>query len=183
MNTEKVKLSDLLPIEKWAELEEEVYRRFGLDASVYRLTGVSLTEYKQWVNPLCPVIKGNKKGLSFICAVVNQYMAQEVSQTRKPMITECDAGLSRIAIPIFVGDAFIGTFGACGKLLDENEVESFLISKTTGIDSEKIESLSSDVGRMTTEEAENAARWMETRIQEIVDAFEKTKREGTVEQT
>ena len=178
MSKEKTKLTDLLPIEKWAEWEEKAYKMSGLDATLYRPNGISLTDYKQWANRLCPVIKGNKKGLSFICAVVNQYMAQEVSQTRKPLITECDAGLSRIAVPIFVGDAFLGTFSACGKLLDENEVEFFLVSKTTGIDEEKIRSLSSDVGRMTTEEAETVARWMEARIREIVQAFENRKGNG-----
>jgi len=174
MNRKEIKLTDILTVEEWAELEKEIYERSGLDTSIYPTNGISITDYKQWANNLCPVIKGNKKGLSFICAVANQYMAQKVSQTRQPFVGECDAGLAKIAVPIFVGDEFLGTVGACGKFLDGSEIESFLISKTTGIEEEKIERLSVGIAKMTPTQAESLAAYIDKRIKEIVEAFEKS---------
>lgn len=172
MDVKEIKLTDILTIKKWTELEKEIYEKSGLDTSIYPTNGISITDNKQWANSLCPAIKGNKKGLSFICAVANQYMTQEVSQTRKPFVEECDAGLARIAVPIFVGDKFLGTVGACGRFLDGTEVESFLVNKTTGIDEDKIRSLSIDVSRMTSDEAEGIANYIDKRIKEIVLEFE-----------
>lgn len=168
-----MKLTDILPVEKWAELEERIQKKTGLDTTVYLPTGISITEFKKWENSLCPAIKKNKKGLSFICAVVNQHMAQVVSQTKKPFIEECDAGLARIAVPIFIKDQFLGTVGACGKIMEGNDVESFFISKTTGIDEEEINRLSFDISTMTPTEAEGFAAYMDEQIKEIIAEFMK----------
>lgn len=167
-----MKLTDILPVEKWAELEEDIYNRSGLDISVFGPDGMSITDFKKWANRLCPAVKATNKGLSFICAVANQSMAREVSQTRQPLIGECDAGLVKIVVPIFVGDEFLGAAAGCGAILDGSEVESFLINKITGIDEERIESLSKDIYKMPTKEAETLVEHMKNQIQRIVSDFE-----------
>ena len=61
------------------------------------------------------------------------------------VIEECDAGLAKIVVPIFVGERVLGAVGACGMLLDEGEVEPFLIHKTTGIAEDRIEDLADGI--------------------------------------
>jgi len=87
-----MKLTDILPVEKWVELEKDINERFGLNASVFDREGVRITDFKKWANKLCPVVKGNKKGQTYICAAAHQNIAGQAKQTRKPVIGECDAG-------------------------------------------------------------------------------------------
>ncbi len=145
----------ILPLEQWVEFENEIHKRSGLDSNVYDIDGMRITNNKNWANRLCPVIKGTDKGISFICAVANMNLASQVKLSEEPIIEECDAGLIKIAVPIFVGDEFIGTVGACGLLIEEGEADSFLINKITGIDEEKIESLSEDIKTISTEDAQS----------------------------
>ncbi len=161
-------LVDILPVEQWADLEREIHDRSGLDAYVYNTEGMSITEFKKWANRLCPVIKANDKGLSFICAVANQNLANEAIRKKRPVIGECDAGLLKVAVPIFVGNEFVGVAGGCGLILEDGEVESFLINKITDIDEKEIERLSDDIRRMTNSEAEQLTQHVGERIKGIV---------------
>ena len=91
----------------------------------------------------------------------------------KPAIVECDAGLLKLVVPIFVYDEFVGAVGACGVLLDDGEADAFMIEKTVGMDEAKIESLSGDIKSITTEEAEALAEYIRGRIDDIIDDFKK----------
>ena len=171
-----MKLTDLLPLEEWARIEEEICNESGLDASVFGPDGMKITKFKKWANSLCPVIKANEKGLSFICAVANQTMTKEVAQTKEPLVSGCDAGLLRIAVPICVDDEFLGTVGACGRILEDNEVESFLINKTTGIDEDEVQRLSTDIQPVSAGEAQAIADNIDKRIKDVVENFQKESR-------
>jgi ligand-binding sensor protein len=91
--------TDILPLETWVEFENEIHKRSGLDANVYDINGIRITDNKNWANRLCPVIKGTDNGISFICAVANMNLAFQVKLSVKPIIEECDAGLIKIAVP------------------------------------------------------------------------------------
>ena len=170
-----MKLTDILPAEKWIELEKDIYERYGLDTNVFNVEGFRITDFKQWVNRLCPAIKADDRGQSFICAVAHMNIAGMAQQKKKPAIVECDAGLLKLVVPIFVNDEFAGAVGACGVLLDDGEVDSFMIERTVDLDEAKIESLSGDIKRITTEEAEDLAEYITGRIDKILDNFKKQK--------
>jgi len=140
-----MELTDILPLEKWIKLEQEINRLSGLDANVFNTKGVRISDVKNWANRLCPAIKDTDKGQTFICAVAHMNLAAIAKNTRKSVIEECDAGIVKLVVPIFIKDEFIGAFGACGLLAEDGEVDSFMINKTTGIDEKKIESLSNDI--------------------------------------
>ena len=140
-----MELTDILPLEKWIKLEQEINRLSGLDANVFNTKGVRISNVKNWANRLCPAIKDTDKGQTFICAVAHMNLAAIAKNTRKSVIEECDAGIVKLVVPIFIKDEFIGAFGACGLLAEDGEVDSFMINKTTGIDEKKIESLSNDI--------------------------------------
>ena len=162
-----MKLTDVLPIEKWVEIEKEIHEKSGLSASVFDINGMRITDYKKWVNELCPVIKATEKGQSYICAVANQNLTVMAKNSQKPVVLECDAGLVKIVAPIFIGDEFVGSMGGCGLILDDGETDSFLVNKTTGIDAETVENLSQGIAVMTTEKAEAVAAFLENKTAEI----------------
>jgi ligand-binding sensor protein len=171
-----MKLTDLLPIEKWIALEEEMNRHSGLDTNIFDTDGIRITPFKSWANHLCPEIKANDKGQSFICAVAHQNLAVSAKQSGKSIIEECDAGIVKIIVPIFLDDEFLGTAGACGLRLEDGEIDSFLINKVTGIDMEKIEHLSNDIPFITRKEADSLVEFIEGAFTKIVEDFKQTSK-------
>jgi ligand-binding sensor protein len=168
-----MELTDLLPLENWKELEKEITRRSGLDANIFNIDGIRITDYKNWANRLCPAIKATDKGQSYICAVAHMNLSIQAKQTQKSLVEECDAGLVKIIVPIFMKDEFFGAVSACGFLLDDGEVDSFLVNMTTGIDEEDIERLSADIETISTEKASTVISYIEEEISKIISKFEK----------
>ena len=159
-----MKLSNILPLEQWVEFEKEIHRRSGLNASVFDADGTKITDFQEWANRLCPVIKSNKDGQRFICAAAHLNISEQAKRTRKHVIEECDAGLVKIAVPVFVGTKFLGVAGGCGLLLKNSHVDSFLIHKMTGIDIEKIENLSKDIGVIADAGLESVIKYTQEQI-------------------
>jgi ligand-binding sensor protein len=162
-----MKLLDILPAGKWIELEKEINERSGLNASVFDADGIRVTDFKKWANRLCPVVKGNEKGQSYICAIAHQNAANQAKKTRRPVIIECDAGLVKVVVPIFVDDEFLGVAGGCGLLQKGSEVDSFLINKTTGIEIEEVENLSDDIATISIAELESVIKYIEQELEGI----------------
>ena len=163
-----MQLTDLLPLEKWAELETEIHTRSGLESNVFNTDGIRITDNKVWVNRLCPAIKATDKGQAFICAVAHMNLANQAKNEQRAVIEECDAGLMKIVVPIIVDGEFIGAIGACGLLPADGEVDSFLVNKITEIDEDTIEALSEDLSVIETNAAEEVAQFIWEKIQTIV---------------
>jgi ligand-binding sensor protein len=163
-----MKLTDIAPLEKWAVLEKDIHRQTGMDVNVFDPRGYRISDFKAWVNKLCPEIKATDKGQSFICAPAHMNIAAQAMRTRQPAIEQCDAGLIKIVVPIFVDDEFVGAVGACGFLLDDDEVDSFLVYKMTEMDEEKVQSLSEGIPTITTAQAQEFCRYIERQIKKIV---------------
>jgi hypothetical protein len=92
-------------------------------------------------------------------------MAQ-AKQTHKAVIGECDAGLMKIAVPIFSNGNFLGTAGGCGLLPQGGEVETFMIERTAGLSAEEIAALCEGMNSMTQGQAGEMADFIEERIAE-----------------
>ena len=167
-------LSDIAPLETWLELEQKINERSGLNAAVFDVAGLRITDFKRWANRLCPVIKADEKGQNYICAVAHQNIAAEAKRTRKPVIAECDAGLMKLAVPIFLDGEFLGVAGGCGHLLGNGEVDAFMVNKTLGIAEEKLMDLFEDIPVMTPEQAQSHTRFIQNEIDNIIKAYEKT---------
>ena len=163
-----MELTDLLPLEKWAELENEIHARSGLESNVFNTDGIRITDNKVWVNRLCPAIKATDKGQAFICAVAHMNLANQARDERKPVVEECDAGLMKIVVPIFMDGEYIGAVGACGLLPAGGEVDSFLINKITEIDETEVEALCEDLEVIETNSAEDVAQFIWERIESLV---------------
>ncbi len=163
-------LTDILPIEKWVEVEKEIVEKTGLNAGIYDINGVRITDFKKWPNRLCPEINGNKKGQTFICAPAYQNMAAIAEKTKKGVAEECDAGLGRIVVPIIVDNTLVGTAGGCGLFFEEGEIEPFFINKNIDLEEEAIEEMAEEIRVMTDDEKDAAVKMIEKRISEILQA-------------
>ena len=161
-------LTDIAPLEKWAALENEIHRLTGMDVNVFDPRGYRITDFKAWINRLCPEIKATDKGQSFICAPAHMNIAAQAMRTRQPVIEECDAGLIKIVVPIFADDKFVGAVGACGFLFDDGEVDSFLVYKMTGMDEEKVQSLSKGIPAIRKAQAQEFCHYIERQIKKVV---------------
>lgn len=159
-----MKLADILPKEEWAGLEHEIKEKFGLMGMVYDTDGFTFTGDHEFVNRLCPAIKEKKDALSAICSIASQNMMAEAEKTKKPVVSECDAGMLRVAVPIFVDGVFMGTAGGCGRKLPDSDIETFLVGKVTGLAEEEVEELSSDVPEISEAEAWELADFIEKRL-------------------
>jgi ligand-binding sensor protein len=162
-----MKLTDICPVEKWEAFEKNIHDRSGMDANVFNTDGIRITAYKEWVNRLCPAVKAIDKGQSYICAVAHMNIAAQAMQTRMPAIEECDAGLIKLVVPIFIGDEFAGAVGACGLLAEDGEVDAFLINKTTDMAEDVIQDLSEGIGTISRQKAQALAEY----IQQALDAM------------
>jgi ligand-binding sensor protein len=170
-----MKLDEICPLSDWVQLEKEIYEMSGLSASVFGTDGVRISDFHKWANDLCPEIKANEKGQAFICAVAHMNIAAQAQQTHQSVIEECDAGMVKMVVPIFVDDAFIGAVGACGQLLDEGEADSFLINKITEIEEVKIEKLAQGIKHLPLSRAEEIKTYIQQRVEQIVQAYEVKK--------
>jgi ligand-binding sensor protein len=162
-----MELTDIAPLDVWAQLENDAYEKFKLQSSVFNAAGIRITGTKNWANPLCPKIKSTDKGQTFICATAHMNMANEARQTREPVIEECDAGLVKIVVPIMVNDEFIGAAGGCGLLLNDGEVDAFAVNKITDIDEASVAGLSENIPVITTQTAQAACEFFTERIRAL----------------
>lgn len=165
-------LSDIAALENWIELEKKINDRSGLNASVFDAAGVRITDFKKWANKLCPVIKSNQKGQNFICALAHQNIAAQAAHKHQPVMERCDAGLMKLVVPVFIDGEFLGAVSGCGCLLDNDDVDMFMIHKTIGINEEKLMDLSEDIPIMTPKEATSHIRFIQNEVDRIVKAYE-----------
>ena len=171
-----MELTEILTKEEWAAFEKELFDRFQINCTVYNTDGIGVTGKPNWCNRLCPEIKGNQESLAAICAPGNQNFMARAEKTRQPVIDECDAGLVKIAVPIFNQDEFLGTAGGCGRLPEAGEVDAFIVQKTTGLDESAVNKLCESVATITRSEAQAVADYIEKRIGEFVAGFEERGR-------
>ena len=165
-----MQLTDLATLERWVELEKNIHQKSGLDVNVFDTKGYRISELKNWANQLCPAIKATDKGQSFICAPAHMNIATLAMRSKQAVIEECDAGMLKLVVPIFAGEEFVGAVGACGFLLDDGEVDSFLVNKMTDISEEKIENLTTGIERISTPKALALGQYIMNQINAIVSA-------------
>lgn len=163
-----MKLTDIAPLERWMDLENDINQRSGLDANVFDPKGFRISPQKHWANQLCPAIKDTDKGQSFICAPAHMNIAAQAMRSREPVIEECDAGMIKLVVPIFRDGEFVGAVGACGMRFADSDIDSFLVNKMTEIDERKVETLAATVPSIARDKAEGLGRYIQARIAEIL---------------
>jgi len=163
-----MKLTDIAPLERWMELENDINARSGMDANVFDTKGYRISPQKHWANELCPAVKDTDKGQSFICAPAHMNIAAQAMHSGATVIEECDAGMIKLVVPIFVGGEFVGAVGACGMKFEDSEIDAFLVNKMTDIAEEKVESLAATVPSIARTQAEELGRYIREELDRIL---------------
>jgi ligand-binding sensor protein len=153
------------------EIEKEINRRSGFNAAVYNAQGMRITDFTKWANRLCPSIRQTPKGLQSICSVAHQNVAARAVKTRKTVIDECDAGLMKFAVPIFVDGEFLGVAGGCGKLKGEGKVDAYLVHRTAELDEKFVENLARDIQTIDEDRLASVIGYVEREVKEIIAQY------------
>ena len=167
-----MKLVDIMPIEKWIAIEKEIQSRSGLNAAVYDVNGLRITDFIKWANRLCPSLRATEKGQKFICAVAHQNIAARAAKTGETIIAECDAGLMKFVVPIFAGDKFLGTAGGCGLLKSRGQVDAYLVHRTTDMKEEDVRNLAEDIEKIPQDRLVDVVAFVEKKVVESIQEFE-----------
>ncbi len=166
-----MKFTDILPLEKWLEFEKDLYERSGLNISVYDSEGSLVSGYEEWANKLCPVIKNDEKGKGGICVNANNNISLMSKKTKRPVTEECDAGLLKFTVPVFIGDEYLGVVTGCGLLLEDGEVDTFLINKMTGLDEDELGNLSGDIEVLTEEKIDSLINYIQDELGRLIPGY------------
>ena len=167
-----MKLVDIMPIEKWIVIEKEIQSRSGLNAAVYDVNGLRITDFIKWANRLCPSLRATEKGQKFICAVAHQNIAARAAKTGETIVAECDAGLMKFVVPIFAGDKFLGTAGGCGLLKSQGQVDAYLVHRTTDMKEEDVRNLAEDIEKIPQDRLADVVAFVEKKVVECIREVE-----------
>lgn len=159
-----MELIDVTPIEKWKQVAENIYKHFGFNGAVYDKDNNVLVKSEEWANKVCPAIKGGDSRV--ICASAQQRLSKIAEEKKEPVVEECDAGLIKFVIPIFVDDELIGTVGGCGCLSQSSEVDAFYIGKLLKKEEEEIKDLLNTVRRISQDKLAEAISYVQEKVKE-----------------
>jgi len=165
-------LEDIWPLKNWIALENDIHNKFGVNAVVFDAAGLRIANFTNWANRLCPVIKAHEAGQGFICSIAHRNVVATAVQTGNPVIDECDAGLIKLVIPIFINAEFLGVVSGCGLQFIGSKVETYLISKIVGLEREEIKNLSKDIKKIAGKKAMSLIEYIQNKVELIVTEFE-----------
>lgn len=144
MSKEYTDLRSILDIAKWELLQDEIAKLTGVAITTIDYKGTPITRYSGWTD-FCSVIRDNPVlwKRCYKCAAI---AGLEAVRNNKPYIYLCHCGIADAAVPIIVGNNYLGAvmFGqvriaggdAEGKVKRiESEISSFSADKSeTAVD-------------------------------------------------
>ena len=74
----------------------------------------------------------------------------------------------KFVVPIFVENEFLGTAGGCGLLRNQEQVDAYLVHRTTDLDENVVENLSEDIETIPNDRLESAISYLEKKVTEII---------------
>ncbi|MBE0425923.1 MAG: PocR ligand-binding domain-containing protein [Nitrospirae bacterium] len=159
-----MELTDIMPVEGWNRLAEDIYTHFGFNGAVYDRNNNVIVKSEGWANKICPLIKGGDSRI--ICASAQQSCSTEAKETKETVIVECDAGLIKFIVPIFVNNEFVGSIGGCGCLLENSEMDTFYLSKL--LKKDDIKDFLKSIERISQEKLTEAVKYVQLHIQDAL---------------
>ena len=163
-----MELTDLCPLETWENLEKELFEKFNFQGSVFTPDGVRITDVKNFNNPLCPAIKATEKGQTYICSAAHMNMTAMAKNLGKPVVEECDAGLTKLVVPIFFENEFLGVAGGCGLLTEGNDVDTFAVTKIAEMDETLVTDLAGSVPQISGDLIVTVSTFIQDRLTQIL---------------
>jgi ligand-binding sensor protein len=135
---------EIMSAEKWDELLEELASD-SLMATALMDTEGSILRSQGKRNALCKLIRAKDEAKMSVCAQTSQAMLEMVRVSLTPVIEECEAGMLRLVIPVVRDGILVFQVAACGRLANDGQVETFLVSKLLDIEEADVTDLSRSV--------------------------------------
>ncbi|MEW6066798.1 MAG: PocR ligand-binding domain-containing protein [Nitrospirota bacterium] len=152
-----MELTDIMSIEKWKQLVEDLNISFGYNGTVYYTDNSIFVKSDGWANTICPAIKSGDTRI--VCASAQQAISKKAMETKSLIIGECDIGFTKFVIPIFANNKFIGMIGGCGCVTGNATVDAFYISKL--LKKENIEDLLISVQQISQKKLTESVRYIQ----------------------
>lgn len=163
-----MELTGICSLYRWEALANEIFTKFNFQGSVFNPGGIRITEVKNWSNDLCLAIKSTDKGQTYICSVAHMNMSTIAKNTQASVEEECDAGFSKIVVPIYLEDEFLGVAGGCGLIAEGGEADTFAVTKIADMDEAKVEALAKDLPVISAKKIAEATEFIETEVSRIL---------------
>jgi len=160
-----MELTDIMPVEYWKIIAENINKNFGLNGTVHRKDNSILVKSEQWANKICPAIKSGDSVV--ICSSAQQRLSKIAKESKNFVVDECDAGYIKFIVPIFINDEFVGMAGGCGCVSGKPEVDAFYIAKLLKKEQEDIKSLLTTVRHISQDRVQEAIRYVQEKVKEI----------------
>jgi ligand-binding sensor protein len=162
-----MELTDIIPVESWRQLAENIHKRFGFNSCIYNKDNQVIHSPVGWANEVCPLIKAGESRV--ICATSQQNLSKKLLESRSPIIDECEAGFLKFLVPIFVDGNFLGSAGGCGCLIRDNHIDIFYISKAVGKNEDEIKSLMKTIPRISRDKITEALMYLQKHLKKITN--------------
>jgi len=159
-----MELTDIMSADEWKQLANDIYDIFGFNGTVYKIDNMILAKSDEWSNQLCPTIKAGEAKI--ICASAQSRLSKIVQEKKESATGECDAGLVKFLIPIFVENKFLGMVGGCGCVKEQSEIDAFYIGKM--LKKEDVSDLSGTVRSITQDNLLKAVEYVQNRINQAL---------------
>ena len=143
--------------EHWEEVLHRVARETKMTVTLTDEKGNHILHTQGTRCPLCAKIRKSEESLTFICSQCNTVMLEEAKRVLRPIVDYCDAGLSRMVVPIVRDGRLIGQLTACGGAPEAEEMDLFLIAKQVGITETEVEALAASTPVVSEDEVRTIA--------------------------
>jgi len=149
-------LYDIKEEEEWQQILDELMESLSMPTALVDPQSFVLQESGQR-HELCKAIRAKKDSLIGICAQTQKYMAKQASETKRPVLVSCEAGMSKCLIPVFSGDEFMGSVVVCGTAIPGKEIPTAMIAENIDMGEDEVIRLSGDIPVMAQEEVSKIA--------------------------
>ena len=133
--------------EEWQKIVDDVCHELEMPTAVLDSKNIILHSSGER-NALCSAIRSNEDSLPLICGQTQQNMAKRAATIKGLVIDACEAGLAKFVIPLFVEDEWVGSFTACGSSIPREDIEDFIIGKSTKMSEDDISHLKQQVSEI-----------------------------------
>lgn len=162
-----MELTDILSVQGWKELAEEINKRFGMNGSVNDKQGLLVAASPAPANKICPGIKAGEQSRA-VCATAHKHLAKLAQEIREIAVGECDAGFTKFVAPIFYKDEFLGTAGGCGFLADNGLVDAFYVAKLLNLSEEEVNTWTAGIKELSRSDLQAAMEYVKGRLEKIL---------------
>lgn len=131
---------DLKNKEEWETILEGFARDTNMTACLTDADGAILACCADRY-PLCAAVRSKSDAIMSVCSQTNVAMLSVIKKTLKPEVDMCEAALLRVVVPVLHDGEFIGQVTACGVASEDEEADTFRVSKELDIPEEKAKEL------------------------------------------